>query len=113
MNNQTEIQQHPGNQTHVLDVFVIKFIVESLFNGLLLFGDFVKSGNLHARNHHLKITDLIFNAHFYDTSRITHYLNTYRLFPLNELALCEFLIRYKLEPEHPCVAAVPEEKHSP
>lgn len=33
---------------------------------------------------------------------------TYRLFPLHELAFCKLLIRYKLEPEHPRVATMPE-----
>lgn len=45
---------HTLTWTHILNVFVVELVVESLFDDLLLLGDFVQSGHLHASDHHLE-----------------------------------------------------------
>lgn len=62
INKSKETLKHPDEQTHVFDVFVVEFVVQSLFDGLLLFGDLVQSGNLHASDYHLNKKDLIRNT---------------------------------------------------
>ena len=54
MHEAREINEHLEKQTHILYVFVIELVVQSFFDGLLLFGDFIKSWDLHPSDHHLQ-----------------------------------------------------------
>lgn len=45
---------HASTWPHILNVFVVELVVESLFDGLLLLGDFVQGRHLHAGDHHLE-----------------------------------------------------------
>lgn len=116
-------------QTHILYVFVIELVVQGFFDRLLLFGDFVKSRYLHSSNDHLERKETnTQNFKLYHLWRLLAFLlqklplklmlqiryfcffkQTYRFFPLHELAFCKLLIWYKLKPEYPRVTAMPEE----
>ncbi len=114
-----EIKERPERHTHILYVFVIKLIVESFFDGLLLFGDFVEGWYLHPGDHHLERKTNQFQipeprvsleedeSWYISAFSLKH---TYRLFPFHELAFCKLLIWYEFKPEHSCVTAMPEEE---
>lgn len=52
--------------TYILNVFVVEFVIDSFFDGLLFFRDFIQGRNLHSCTVHLK------HAHV-DSSGLSNY----------------------------------------